>query len=120
MAELEGEVLDRKRGDTAPDRIVALDPVTGLPIDNTGFNYLMTINSEKDPDPVGPPVVGTEVAQIVGAPGGVDGSVTFIWTGPDADQVPGTYWYDIQQIDLAGSILTIAKNKYVFHMDVTK
>lgn len=120
MAELEGDVLDRKRGDTAPDKITVIDAETELPLDNTGFQYKLTVNTERDPDPVGPPIVGVELATITGTPGGANGEVEFIWSGVQADQVPDTYWYDIQQIDAGGNILTIAKNKYIIYMDVTK
>ena len=120
MAELEGAELDRKRGDTAPDRIVAIDPTTELPLDNTGFTYLMTLNTEKDPDPSAIPPIGVELAQLSGNPGGVDGSVEFLWNALAADQEVGLYWYDIEQTDTGGNVLTIAKNIYRIHMDVTK
>lgn len=113
MAELIGIVIERKRGDDAPDEIT-------VPFDNAGFGYLLTINTEKDPEPVGPPVIGVELVSSIGAAAGPSGLVSFPFTPSDADQVPGKYWYDIQQTDLAGKKKTIAKNQYIYHMDVTK
>ena len=121
MAELLGEVIERKRGDTAPDKITVLDPeaVAGTPLDVTGFGFKMTVNTEQDPDP-GPPI-GTELVSIIGtlvdAPNGV---VEFPWSPGDADQLPEEYFYDIQQTDSAGKILTIAKERYIFQQDITK
>lgn len=117
MAELNGEIIERKRGDTAPDVILVVDPddIT-IPLDNTGFTYNLTVNTEKDPEPG----VGTELLQVSGAPGGADGRVTFTWSPADADQTPGVYWYDIEQVDLGGFVKTIAKNQYVIYQDITK
>ena len=119
-----GICIARKRGDTAPDKITVLDPeavTPGTPLDVTGFGFIMTVNTERDPDPVGPPIIGTELVSIAGtlidAPNGV---VEFPWTPSDADQIPEDYFYDIQQTDTAGKILTIAKEEYKFQQDVTK
>lgn len=122
--ELVGEVLCRKRGDTAPDKISILDPESATtpkaPLDITGFSYVMTVNTEKDPE-VGPPVVGNELASVAGViTDAANGVVEFQWSAGDADQTPDTYWYDIQQTDAAGFIKTIAKNQYIFFQDVSK
>ncbi|MCK5494771.1 MAG: hypothetical protein KAI41_02310 [Hyphomicrobiaceae bacterium] len=120
MAEILGAIIERKRGDTAPDKITVLDAeANNAPLDNTGFAYRMTINTEKDPDPAAP-ILGSELVQTSGAPGGVDGTVSFPFSPVQADQVPGTYWYDIEQVDAGGFVKTIAKNQYIFHMDITK
>lgn len=119
-----GICIARKRGDTAPDKITVLDPeavTPGTPLDITGFAFKLTVNTEQDPDPVGPPVIGTELVSIVGslidAPNGV---VEFPWSSAEADQTPDDYFYDIEQTDTAGKILTIAKEQYKFQQDVTK
>ncbi len=120
--DLLGDCIARKRGDTAPDRIEVKDPndPTGATaLDITGFSFTLTINTEQDPDPAIP--IGTELVSIAGtitdAPNGI---VEFLFSPPDADQVPDDYWYDIQQIDASGRKLTIAKNEYKFQQDVTK
>ena len=119
-----GDCIARKRGDTAPDKITVLDPeaaTPGTPLDVTGFAFRLTVNTERDPDPVGPPIIGTELVTIAGtlidAPNGV---VEFPWTPGQADQVPEDYFYDIEQTDTAGKILTIAKEEYKFQQDVSK
>jgi hypothetical protein len=115
MAEIIGAVIERKRGDTAPDEIT-------VPFDNTGFAYLLTINTAKDPEPVGPPIVGAVLVSSIGAltPGPTESTVSFPFSVANGNQAPGRYWYDIQQTDASGRIKTIAKNEYIFHMDVTK
>ena len=115
-----GVCIARKRGDTAPDKIFIKDPGDPtLPLHFAGFSYKMTVNTEQDPDP-GPPI-GNELVTIAGtitdAPNGV---VEFPWTPVQADQVPEDYFYDIQQVDTALKILTIAKNQYKFQQDITK
>jgi hypothetical protein len=111
MTELVGIEIDRKRGDTAPDEIT-------VPFDNTGFSYILTINTQKNPDAGGP--IGAILVTSVGAIGGADGLVSFPFTPTDADQAIGKYWYDVQQTDPTGRIKTIAKNSYIYHQDITK
>ena len=119
MSDLVGNPIDRKRGDTAPDKITVLDSENNNAVlDNTGFSYVLTVNTVKDPDPALP--YGTELVSIAGFPGGADGTVEFPWTDVQADQAPGCYWYDIQQTDAAGKTKTIAKNAYTFNQDVGK
>jgi hypothetical protein len=117
MAELVGSELERKRGDTAPDVLLVLNPEDPtLPLDVTGFSYKLTINSLKSP-----PDDTTQLLQVNGTVvNGPLGRVEFAWTAPQADQVPGKYWYDIQQTDGAGRIKTIAKNRYIVYQDITK
>lgn len=121
MTDVVGAIITRKRGDTADDKITVIDSesATGAPLDNTGFTYKLTVNIEKDPEP-GPPIVGNELFQLTGTPGGADGTVLFPISAGDANQAIGEYWYDIEQIDGASKKKTIAKNQYIFEMDVTK
>lgn len=121
--ELVGEVICRKRGDTAPDKITILDPESIAtpkdPLDITGFVHILTINTERDPDP-GPPI-GTELVSITGTIlDALAGTVEFLFSVADANQVADTFWYDIEQKDTSGRIKTIAKNKYIFFQDVGK
>lgn len=119
MADLAGEQLERKRGDTRADAITITDPATGLARDITGNGYLMTINTSRKPDPSVP--IGTELSQHIGQLADPEnGRVDFPWTTLQADQEPGKYYYDIQETDSAGKILTIAKNSYRFYQDLTK
>jgi hypothetical protein len=116
MAELVGEVLDRKRGDTAPDVVLVLDPETGGPLNITGFEYVLTVNTERNPVDDSAQLV--EIVGSLTAP--LAGRVEFAWSPTNADQVPGRYWYDIEQTDTAGRVKTIAKNQYRIHQDITK
>lgn len=122
---LKGAIIRRKRGDTAPDEIIVLDEEsTQVPtpaLDITGFSYKMTVNTERDPDPVGPPIVGVELYSLVGvitdAP---NGKLEHAPSVAQADQLPDVYWYDVEQTDGTGKIKTIAKNKYIYDQDITK
>ncbi len=118
--DLQGVCIARKRGDTAPDKLFILDPeVPGSPLDITGFAFQMTVNTEQDPDP-GPPI-GIELVTIAGTiTDGPNGEVEFPWSPANADQTPDDYFYDVQQTDTAGRILTIAKERYIIQQDVTK
>jgi len=109
--DLLGSPIRRWRGDTAPDQIV----LSGRAVD--GFEFTLTVSSPRDPDNS-----STPVAQIAGVivHAGPPGIVRFPWTVTDADQQPGRYWYDIEQRDGAGRVLTIAKNAYLFVQDITK
>jgi hypothetical protein len=120
MTEITGQPIERKRGDTAPDKITIMDfDNPGSPLDITGFAYLFTINSVKDPDPSIP--YGDEKLQLIGTiPLGTDGIVLFNWNTTNANQEPRQYWYDVQQIDLSGTVKTIVKNTYTFYQDVSK
>ncbi len=120
--DLFGDCIARKRGDTAPDKIFVTDPENnGAPLDVTGFSFRLTVNTEQDPDPVGPPIVGVEVASINGTiTDPVGGEVEFPWLPGEADQVAEDYFYDIEQTDTTGRILTIAKERYQFQQDVSK
>ncbi len=121
--DLQGICIARKRGDTAPDKIFVTDPEDPAqgPLDITGFSFRMTVNTEQDPDPVGPPIIGVELVSIAGSiTDGPGGEVEFPWSPGDADQEPEDYFYDIQQTDTAGRILTIAKESYRIQQDVTK
>ena len=37
-----------------------------VPLDVTGFSFKLTVNTERDPDPVGPPIIGVELVSIAG------------------------------------------------------
>lgn len=48
-----------------------------------------------------------------------DGEAEFEFTDYEADLV-GTYWYDIQLTDAAGTVFTLAKGRLIFRQDITK
>lgn len=119
MSERVGEVLERKRGDTVPDVVVVLNPASPtVPLDiSGGYSYILTVNTEREPDGS----VGTELFSINGdITDAAAGVVEFEPTYANSDQLPGRYWYDVQQTDPTGRVKTIAKNRYIFYQDITK
>ncbi len=107
--------IDRKRGDTAADNVTIQDSA-GVAIDITGFSFILTVNSIENP-----PDNTTELYSIVGTIlVAASGTVEFVPTVGDADQVPAEYFYDIQMTDAASRIKTIEKGKYTYIQDITK
>jgi hypothetical protein len=107
----------RKRGDTYPDRFLFKD-ADGAAVDLTGWtNFQLTINPEKTPvDDSG------QLLQLTGAITGAAtlGVVEFAWLDADANQTPGTYWYDVQAIMANGKRRTWGPYKYIFAQDINK
>jgi hypothetical protein len=107
----------RKRGDTYPDRFLFKD-ADGAAVDITGWTaFQLTINTEKLPADN-----TNEVLQLTGAITGAAtlGVVEFAWLDIDADQTPGTYYYDVQAIMANGKRKTWGPYKYVFTQDINK
>jgi hypothetical protein len=106
--------ITRFRGDTNPDTGFAA--IGGVAIDITGCSFILTVDPEKAPaDATNNLFALTGV--IVDAP---TGEVKFPITDLQANQTPGTYYYDIQMIDSGGEKRTIALDKYTFKQDITK
>lgn len=108
--------ITRKRGDTYADEITVKSKATGLPINITGYTFKLTVDPKKDPltaDNNLFSITGTILNPIAG-------TVEFAPSEPQSDQVPGTYYYDIEMIDGAGRVRTIELDKYVFTQDITK
>jgi hypothetical protein len=106
--------LTRPRGDTNPIEFIDTKP-DGQPEDITGFNYRMSIDTRQNPDDA-----STQVFQMVGVIAlGTDGKVVFTPSEAQADQVPATYYCDIQRVD-GSSIRTMAKGKWEVPQDITK
>ena len=107
--------LLRTRGDTYPHLFYVVDAAGGAD-DITGRAYTLTVDTRRSP-----PDETTKVFSILGVViDGPAGAVTFSPTAPDADQTPGSYFYDIQQTDAGGAIRTVARGRYVFTQDITK
>lgn len=109
-------IITRKRGDTYADEITITSEVTGTTVDITGYTFKMTLDPSKAPlDNT------TKLYEVDGnILDGPTGRVEFAPTSQQADQAPGTYYYDIQMIDGAGRKRTIALDKYVYQQDITK
>jgi hypothetical protein len=106
--------ITRYRGDTAPDQFTITRD--GVAVDITGYAFKLTVNSNDDP---------TDTAdQLYSLTGSITdaaaGYVEFAPTAMEADQTPGEYYYDVQQTDDLGAILTVAKGRYRYKQDITK
>lgn len=107
--------IERYRGDTVPDQFTIKDSA-GAVVNITGFTFLLSVNTEAKPTDV-----TNQVYQLTGtitdAP---NGKVEFAPNASEADQTPGTYYYDVQMIDGASAKSTIVIGKYKYIQDITK
>lgn len=106
------------RGDTYPVEYTIKDKSDGSAINITGYNFTMTVNTEKDPP-------GTDISNQLFTVAGnitdaVNGKVEFTPTSTNTDQTAGTYYYDVQMVDGSGNIRTIVKAKFKITYDITK
>lgn len=105
----------RKRGDTYANERTVTSAKTGLPINITGYSFILTVDSMKNPS--------DELTKQFIINGtildGPNGSVEFAPLLADVDKV-GEYYYDIQMIDGAGRKRTIDEGSYIFTQDITK
>ncbi len=107
--------ITRKRGDTYAETITVTD-TTGAVIDITGYTFKLTVDPEKAPVSAANnlfSITGTILSAVAG-------TVEFAPSAPQADQTPGTYYYDIEMVDGAGRIRTIALDKYIVTQDISK
>lgn len=107
--------ITRKRGDTYADEFIIKSSTTKLPINLTGYTFLLTL------DPVKAPADATNnVYQLTGtilsAP---DGRVEFAPSALQADRV-GTFYFDVQMVDGVGRKRTVDSGKYKYEQDITK
>lgn len=107
--------ITRKRGDTYADEFIIKSKATGLPLDITGYSFVLTVDPEKEPADAANnkyALTGT----IVDAEAG---RVEFAPTALQADLV-GNFFFDVQMIDGAGRKRTIDAGKYVYKQDISK
>lgn len=107
--------ITRKRGDTYADEFSVLSGTTGLVIDITGFTFLLTVDTEKNPLDA-----TNNLYQLMGViTDASNGLVEFVPSSSNTDLL-GKYYFDIQMTDGAGRIRTIDKGFYKFVQDITK
>ncbi len=113
--------LEWYRGDSFPITLTVktktVDDVPGVPIDITGYTFLMTVNSVKDPT-----TIEHQMFQVNGVLDAdpTTGKVVFTPTTGQTDIPPAKYYYDVQMTDNAGHVRTVAKFKLVIRQDITK
>lgn len=107
--------ITRTRGDTHTFDFV-LKTADGTAVDITGFTFSLAV------DPCPEPTSGTGNLFVLSGTvvDGPNGRVRFAPTLGQSNQAPGTYYYDLQMVDGAAAIRTVAKGKFVFLQDVTK
>lgn len=107
--------IERYRGDTFANVFQVKDSL-GDPVDITSYTFKLTVSSLRSPGDD-----STQLFQLTGVlvqP--LSGTVKFAPNGTQANQLPGTYYYDIQMTDSEGAIQTIAAGKYIIRQDITK
>jgi len=107
--------ITRKRGDTYSEVVTVTDSA-GAAINITDYTFKLTVDPEK-----APATAANNLFSITGTIlNAAAGTVEFAPSALQADQTPGTYWFDIQLVDGAGRIRTIALDKYVVTQDISK
>lgn len=104
------------RGDSAPIPFKVTDPDTGLAINITGFQYVLTVNPDPDPADASGHLM-TVTGTITDGPNGL---MEFRPTTSDSDFTPAVYFYDVQQTDGAPRIQTVAAGRFTLRQDITK
>lgn len=121
MALITNVNICRKRGDTAPFTITITDDATpGVPIDITGFSFLLTVDPAQTPDSAANNLfqLGVGTGLVLSDP--ANGVITVELPIGDADQTPAVYFYDLQQTDTGGFIRTILEGQWEVVQDITK
>ena len=107
--------IERKRGDTYANEWVIKSRSTGLPVNITGYTFMLTVDPNKSPEDT-----STKLFQIIGnivdAPAG---RVEFAPSALQADNV-GSFFYDAQMIDGAARKRTFDSGMYLLKQDITK
>lgn len=105
----------RKRGDTYANEFIFTSKATGLPINLTGYTFILTV------DPSKAPLDATNnLFQITGAI--IDAAAARVEFAPSAVQADhvGTFYFDLQLVDAAGRKRTVDSGKYKLEQDITK
>lgn len=108
--------IRRKRGDTYAEELEITSSTTGLVLDITGYSFVLTVDPEQFPS-----TSDNNLMSVTGSiTDAVNGLVEFAPTALDADQTPGSYYYDIQMTDAAGRVRTIQEGRFIIIQDISK
>jgi hypothetical protein len=108
--------ITRRRGDTYADVITVTDLNTGLPVNILGYLFNMTLDPSDAPTSTVNNLYSLQGTILDAAAG----SVSFAPSSVQADQIPATYFFDIQMVDASGLKRTIASGKYLYMQDICK
>ncbi len=105
------------RGDSYPLELSLKNKSDGLPIDITGYTFVMTVDTKSSPP--------DDTTKVFSTPGVISGDptlgkVTFTPSPANTSIAPAGYYYDIQMTDAGGNIRTIAKFKFKVVQDISK
>lgn len=107
--------ITRVRGDTFPFTFTIKDSAGGVVV-ITGYTFKLTVDPSDEP-----PNAENNLFVLNGDIGdGTKGEVEFTPTAEQADQVPATYYFDVEMTDTASAIRTIVKGEWVVVQDITK
>jgi hypothetical protein len=107
--------ITRKRGDTYADEFTITYKSTGLPVNLTGYTFVLTVDSSKAPVDESTKQYSV-VGEIIDA---INGRVGFAPSSIQANRV-GSFFFDAQWIDPLGRIRTFDAGKYVYTQDISK
>lgn len=107
--------ITRKRGDTYADEFLVKSKATGLPINITGYTFVMTLDSNSAPTSS-----ASNLYQLTGTIlDAAAGRVEFAPSALQADRL-GSFFYDVQMIDGATRKRTIEHDAYIYTQDISK
>jgi hypothetical protein len=106
--------VQRRRGDTYPEYFTVASSEAGWTL--AGATFLLTVDPSEDPS--------TNTANLFQVAGVIDSvpeaKIHFDISVLHANQLPDTYYYDIQMTDALGKITTIVRGKWQVIQDITK
>jgi hypothetical protein len=89
----------------------------GNPIDITGNTYWVTLKTAKDDADQG----AAQVNITASGPDAINGIVIVAFDSSiTTNLTPGTYYYDLQEVDLSGNVYTILLGKVRVVSDITR
>lgn len=103
------------RGDSYPITFTLLDATTGLPLDLTGYAFVLTAGARENPDDD-----STKLFSVAGAVADPEsGQVSFTPLAEDT-ATAGSYFYDVQMTNDDGYVRTVVKSVLLIRQNITK
>lgn len=104
------------RGDSRTITATFIDS-DGDPIDLTGGEIFFTANSDSAPTSDSSAAISKDITSFDAPTTGVQ---AINLTASDTNVTPGTYFYDIQFVSSAGTVISQPKNKLIVQSDITR